>query len=75
LYIPIGTSTSRPETEYCAALRDWDVRFVPKADSCTAAIHLSQLTPRQATETMQARQPGACTDRLFGCLISEKMMR
>src|SRR5215472_17427196 len=27
-----------------------DVRFVPKADICTAAIHLSQLTRRQATE-------------------------
>src|SRR5215469_3146584 len=30
-----------------------DVRFAPTADSCTAAIHLSQLTHRQAKETMQ----------------------
>src|SRR5215469_17008381 len=30
-----------------------DARFAPKADSCTAAIHLSQLTHRRAKETMQ----------------------
>jgi hypothetical protein len=35
------------------AERHWDVRFVPKTDSCTAAIRLSQLTRRQAIETMQ----------------------
>ena len=30
--------------------RDRHVRFVPKADICTAAIHLSQLSRLQATE-------------------------